>query len=288
MKKIVFLFLTFIALRSTGQQLNYNDFEGNKHASFGFSTGVIDSAFVNPKPNNVNSSPVCAKYIRDTATYDFMRIYPEMKLEDVSVYAFNAIQTPKIKVKMYTTAPVGTYVQLQLGSRSDDNYPSGVHSEYLAVTSVQNAWELLTFNYIQSPQGGAVAPTNVDKIVILFHPNSAARDTVYFDDLTGPRLNNWDLGIAPPASHAALRLYQNNPNPAIGNTSINFQLASPGMVSLRIFDLLGNSVSTLLNEHLKAGIYSIPVETSDIPTGIYFYELKKDGESKTMKMTVSK
>ncbi|MES2139614.1 MAG: T9SS type A sorting domain-containing protein [Bacteroidota bacterium] len=287
MKNLYFLILVFaITQRAAGQQ-NYCDFEGNKVLSFGLTSGVLDSFALNANPNGVNASSHCAKYIRDTTAYDIIRIYPNTKLVDVTAYADSSAQAPKIKMKLFSTAPAGTEIQLQLGMKSIDTYPAGSHSSYAGITTVQNAWEMVTFYYYESVVGSAVLPTNIDKIILLFNPLSSNRDTIYFDDLSGPPLIN-PAGISMIDASPSFKLFQNNPNPAKQNTVISFQLNSSGLVSLELFDMLGNLVESVINQEMKAGAHSIPLETATIPNGIYFYVLKKDGFSQTKRMVVSK
>lgn len=282
MKKILLLMVMF-ALNELQAQQNYCDFEGIKEMHFGVYTGILDSSHVNPGPNGINPSVLCAKYIRDTAMYDNIKIYPETKLVDVSPYA--TLTTLKIKMKLYTSAPVGSTIQLQLGIKSDDNYPSGIHSEYTAVTTAQNAWQLISFNYLQSPTGSMASPTDIDKIVILLRPNTSGRDTMYFDDLTGPELIA--SGIHSE-NQLILKLNQNSPNPAKETTHISFQLNTQGIVNLTLYDILGNKISSLLSEqNMKPGNYSIPFQTSGIPNGVYFYVLETNGIKRSMKMIVS-
>lgn len=284
--KILFFSISMfvITFQSIGQQ-NYCDFEGSKSISFGPASGIIDSMIGNPDQNSVNSSANCAKYIRNNTLYDNFKLYPYVKLADVSSYESNNALAPKLTMKIYSSAPVGTFIELQLGAKSDDNYPSGIHSEYRAVTTVKNEWQNLIFHYLQSPTGGLVTPYDVDKIVILFHPNSSDIDTMYFDDLTGPLLV--PAGVYGNQALATFQLYPNSPNPAQEITHINFQLNTPGVVNLNLFDLLGNPVMSISNEYMKAGAHSIPVETENIPSGVYFYILNKEGVSRTRKLIVS-
>jgi hypothetical protein len=170
-------------------QTNFDDFDGNKRQHFGLIKGILDSSAANPRTNSVNPSPRCAKYDRATGgRYGFIKMYPLRKLSDVSSYATHTGTPQKMKLKVYTSAPVGTLVEIQLGRKGDDNYPAGVHSQYQAYTTVRNAWEELTFTFSQIPEGSLVAPTDVDKITLLFYPNSSNTDTYYFDDLTGPSM----------------------------------------------------------------------------------------------------
>lgn len=285
MKNILLLILLFTYIQNSEGQQNYNDFEGSKASYFGYHSGILDSIFANPIFSPADSSLHCARYIRDTTMYDNLQIYPNNKLVDISNYASGAWSTPHITMKLYSTAPAGTQILLQLGSRSIPSYPAGVHSEYVAVTTAQNTWQNISFNFSQMTPGGTVSSNNIDKIVLLFHPNSSARDTIYFDDLTGPAIA--PVGIQVLENIPAFKLFQNSPNPARDLTHINFQLNSSGEVSLRLYDMLGNPIASLINQNLKAGTYSIPVETDDIPNGIYFYVLKKEGFSRSMKMIVS-
>ena len=191
MKKRYILIISlalFLSAVTFGQQ-NYNNFNGQALRNFGPRNGKLDSTTANPAINSVNANAQTAKYRRaGNAKYDNVKIYPQRKLVDVSPYATHLGIPPKLTLKVYTSAPVGTKVELQLGKKDDDQYPSGVHSQYEAVTSVQNAWEVLTFTFAQIPEGSKVDPTEVDKITLLFSPNSSNTDTYYFDELAGPEL----------------------------------------------------------------------------------------------------
>lgn len=162
---------------------------GQKNYSFGPRNGVLDSSFVNPLSDDINSKAHCVKYERKTnAKYDNIKIYPKSKLVDVSPYASYVGIPPKITMKVYTSAPVGTKIELQLGKMDDFSFPSGVHSQYEAVTTVQNKWEVITFIFAQIPPGSLVASTEVDQVTLLFAPNTSRSDIYYFDDLSFPAL----------------------------------------------------------------------------------------------------
>ncbi|MDO9186907.1 MAG: T9SS type A sorting domain-containing protein [Bacteroidia bacterium] len=282
-----FFITVFIITQKVAGQQNYCDFEGNKVISFGLSTGILDSFALNPAPDSINTSSYCAKYLRNTSLYDIIRLYPDMKLTDVSSYANSSTQAPKITMKVYSSAPVGSQIQLQLGKKNIDSFPAGTHSSYVTTTTVQNAWQEVTFYYYESPAGSMVLPTEIDKIILLFDPLSTSMEIIYFDDISGPPLMP-PAGISMIDASHSFKLFQNSPNPAKQNTVITFQLNSSGLVSLALFDMLGNLVSSLINEEMKAGTHAIPLETATKPNGIYFYVLKKDGFSQTKRMVVSK
>ena len=184
MKKVqlIILYFTLVSQVINAQQI-YDDFEGTKLQHFGTRNGTLDSTAVNPAPNNINNSQFCAKYKRSNAKFDNLKIYPNRKLSNVASYASYTGNPPKITMKVYTSAPVGTKVEIQLGKKGDDNYPSGIHSQYEAITKTQNAWEELSFTFSQIPKGSAISINDIDKLTILFAANSTNAETFYFDDI---------------------------------------------------------------------------------------------------------
>jgi len=83
-------------------------------------------------------------------------------------------------------------------------------------------------------------------------------------------------------------LEQNFPNPFNPTTNIGFQISEYGFVSLKVFDVLGKEVSTLVNENLSAGKFSVDWNTENIPSGMYFYKLTTNNFSLTKKMLLAK
>ena len=86
----------------------------------------------------------------------------------------------------------------------------------------------------------------------------------------------------------SFKLEQNYPNPFNPNTVISFQLPVDGQVSLKIYDLLGKEISTLVNEKLAPGTYTVDWNASQYPSGVYFYRLQTEGYTETRKMLLTK
>ncbi|MBK8984268.1 MAG: T9SS type A sorting domain-containing protein [Ignavibacteria bacterium] len=83
-------------------------------------------------------------------------------------------------------------------------------------------------------------------------------------------------------------LSQNYPNPFNPSTSINFDLPVDGKVSLKIYDMTGKEVMTLVNEVRSAGYYSVNFNASNLSSGAYFYILSADNFTATKKMMLLK
>ncbi|MDP3149011.1 MAG: T9SS type A sorting domain-containing protein [Ignavibacteria bacterium] len=85
-------------------------------------------------------------------------------------------------------------------------------------------------------------------------------------------------------------LQQNYPNPFNPSTEINYQIPSKGFVTLKVYDVLGNEVSTLVNEWQEAGSYNAQFTTSGkhLASGMYFYTLNAGKFTDTKKLILMK
>ncbi len=83
-------------------------------------------------------------------------------------------------------------------------------------------------------------------------------------------------------------LEQNYPNPFNPTTNIGFRIAEFGFVSIKVYNVLGKEVATLLNEEKKPGAYKIKFDGSKLSSGIYFYKLQSGDFVQTKKMILLK
>ena len=88
----------------------------------------------------------------------------------------------------------------------------------------------------------------------------------------------------PPASPTSYNLSQNYPNPFNPSTNINFTLPNAEFVTLKIYDILGKVVTTLINEELNAGNYTKTWDANNLSSGVYFYRLTAGKFTETKKM----
>ena len=72
-------------------------------------------------------------------------------------------------------------------------------------------------------------------------------------------------------------LSQNYPNPFNPTTTIRFSLPSSGMTSLKVYDIMGKEVSSLVNATMNAGEYTTQLNASSLTSGMYFYKLEFNG-----------
>ena len=83
-------------------------------------------------------------------------------------------------------------------------------------------------------------------------------------------------------------LSQNYPNPFNPSTIIRYQLPMAGHISLKVYDVLGNEVATLVNEDKPTGSYKVEFDASNLSSGIYFYKIQAENFIETKKMLLLK
>jgi parallel beta-helix repeat protein len=83
-------------------------------------------------------------------------------------------------------------------------------------------------------------------------------------------------------------LSDNYPNPFNPTTSIEYQIPQEGLVTLRIFDVVGREVATLVNQHNKPGKYNVEFDATNLSSGMYIYQLKANDFISTKKMMLLK
>jgi len=115
-------------------------------------------------------------------------------------------------------------------------------------------------------------------------------------DLSGGSYGLWrrplsDLATGvgeDPSSPLTLSLEQNYPNPFNGMTTIGFTLKKAGLVTLRVYDVLGREVASLVNEQKGPGVYSVSWNATQVTSGVYLYELQSGDLIQTRKLLLLK
>jgi hypothetical protein len=84
------------------------------------------------------------------------------------------------------------------------------------------------------------------------------------------------------------KLYQSTPNPFCATTNVKFSLKNPSPVTLKIYNLIGQEIETLIDEELDAGTYNAKWAAENAPDGIYFCRLKAGTFNETKKIILAR
>ena len=188
--------LAFLGAPALWGQTLWDNFEDVRKGTYGFISGTFVPYTGNPDPVG-NTSKTVATYTRNPAEL-FDVIILDQQTESLADYVSGAKQ---MSIDVWSPAS-GIPIQITLENSITAlpaNYPTGRHSVYLTTTTVASAWETLNFSFAERPD--ATVPNDaVDRMVLLFNPNTNTTATYYFDNLTGPELANDSCATAAPDS----------------------------------------------------------------------------------------
>ncbi|MCX6163852.1 MAG: T9SS type A sorting domain-containing protein, partial [Ignavibacteriae bacterium] len=151
------------------------------------------------------------------------------------------------------------------------SFTAGADTVIRVMNNINN--QLFTFNFARQPTALVFDPD--DDIVIKFATTIGVKE----------------ISTVVPGKFA---LEQNYPNPFNPNTIIRFKIKDLRFSTLKVYDILGKEIATLVNEKLKPGTYEVTFDArlhgqgSNLPSGIYFYQLKSDNFIETKKLILLK
>ncbi|MBP9746615.1 MAG: family 16 glycosylhydrolase [Saprospiraceae bacterium] len=233
------------------------------------STGMLSRDIPNPGTNSINASNLCGKYVRSaTQQYDVLAY----DIEDIKSAADFISSTSKFYLDLYTDAPIGTQVLLQLENKNQAlpaNYPIGRHSRYMVTTTKQNEWERLAFHFLDKP-GNTVSDFGVNQLILLFASNSFTGHTYYFDNFDIYTLSN-TVGIQSIDIPKALKIF---PNPIVDQLSLNWD-SNETLLSAQLYDTTGKQIRNVFPRAKRLYTWTL----ADLSKGSYIIKLIFDDGS---------
>lgn len=174
-------------------------------------------------------------------------------------------------------------------------YMTDISNDPIPIDSIYTGTKI--FSVI--PSHGTISGHDSLKVVVYFSPNSAQvfKDTLFISSSSLPSIAEIPLlgnGIvtsvvrSPSNGPAGFRLMQNYPNPFNPSTVISYDLPDRGYVLLKIYDDLGREVALVVDGVQSAGEHKVTFDAADLPSGLYFYTLRRGTVSITRKMLLLK
>jgi hypothetical protein len=175
------------------------------------------------------------------------------------------------------------------GNWTADNYALGTSSGTLQ----KGQWNTLKYNVAGHIKDGSITKTRGTGTFILqvLYANPPKwNGRLFFDNLTLFGIADAPTSVAQNTSGVPheYQLYNNYPNPFNPSTTIRYSLKQDGVVTLKVYDVLGREVTTLVNEPQKAGSYSVLFDAKQLASGTYFYTIRAGSFVKTEKMMLLK
>ncbi len=204
---------------------------------------------------------------RDGTVYEKNFSFADNKLTDSAavylessnnaLHGFSALSSHWTTIQQ-TDAIAGLYVTGLIGVAWTANF-----SKVYTYNGIQGNWVEKTF-VTTDPSGIAYAGDRTGLLVL-------NGDLYAFSpDIEAPT----SVGMEEPLIPEVFSLAQNFPNPFNPTTTIRFEIGDWELVTLKIFDMLGREVVTLVNEKKPAGSYQIPWNANGMANGVYFYRLE--------------
>ncbi|MEL6922461.1 MAG: family 16 glycosylhydrolase, partial [Bacteroidota bacterium] len=259
---------------------SFENFDDPGRATRGTVSGTFEDEVDNPASNDVNSSALVGKYTRDAGSQFDVIFYSISDLGDVSDYLSG---DDKIFIDIYTAAPIGTQILLQMENRNAamGDYPQGRHSRFEVTTTKQNEWERLEFSLLDQPDG-SVSNTAVNQFVLLFAPGSNNGDVYYFDNFDSYEATET---VSTKNLTTAIQMVRLSPNPSNGSILLE-NISTLQVDSIQLMDMQGKLLREMPVE--IGPQQSQRVELGKLPTGTYLLNvLNRKGAQQSLRLVIS-
>lgn len=237
------------------------------------STGTFAGGITNPAKDSINSSNSVNRYYRNSAvSYDAM-VLKAMPIKNATEFERGNLI---LKMKLYTTAPVGTEININFENRAraGQDYPIGRRCVLQAKTTRTRAWEELTFKLILRPDPTTL-DGHIDQLVILLAPNTSTNDVYFFDDFTleeRPCKEAQSGSEEIEISSLGIHVY---PNPIADELQLDLPFEAN---AFELFDMHGKSLISVSN------LIDLNKQLPSISSGIYWLQVRNDTKQGRVKL----
>lgn len=245
------------------------------------------SRSINPTAPPLSLIPDTLIYKIDSSLYVYHRYFDFNYGEWINVYRLNGSAGDQWVMWDYSHNGSGPFEKAEIDSIIDITlFGQGTKlmfvSYYLLFFDGTDTMRLYRY-YDQLLKGIGFYSRGAAELDAQMYLHGAVIDGVLYGDTTVVSLDNI---IEEFPSH--FELQQNYPNPFNPQTKIKFYIPERTFVKLKVFDLLGNELETLVSEVKDSGYHEIVFDGSELPSGVYFYTLQTQKFNQTKKMVLLK
>lgn len=215
--------------------------------------------------------------------------------ENTELEVINSIMYGNSKVELFIEGKTPEITYSIIESASTESYFGEGCSEdnpYLVDGAryklANNSCSYSDGNTVVSPAIDAGHPDSLDAVLDCYAGLGTSRaDLGYY----GGRYNDMPVSVIDEVATqipSNYELAQNYPNPFNPSTTIQFAIPKAGMVSLKIYNILGQEVATLINREMNAGFQRVNFDASNLTSGLYFYRISSGKFTDVKKMLLIK
>lgn len=246
--------------------------------------------------DNSNFTPLLLKSVDygiswvNKFSIDSMATYAIAKTNDVMLISGGKSGANGIEMLIYKSTDDGEqWSQILL-------LPGNINGSRFVDLSINSNGDFLAISnnkiFFSSDQGNAWHSEDfpLETLSSLFFSNTSTwwvtgQNSLVLKNINSGITNIKGLHSSSPDNYS---LSQNYPNPFNPSTKINYSIAAAGIVTIKIYDILGREISTLVNEEKSAGKYEVNFNASPLASGVYFYQIKAGGFVSSKKMILIK
>ena len=202
---------------------------------------------------------------------------------DAQLYQIRLVLDPATSYRLsfdaFSTSGHDVDVSL-FSTNTGQNY--GISSMRQDVTT---SWKTFTLDFTTPP-----VPTLIDdgRLQFSFGPYAVSGETYYFDNVLLSPVDASPTISTKGGTPDTFILEQNTPNPFNPTTTIRYILRNASRVILKVFDVLGREIATLVDDFESVGAHAAVFEAGQLSSGIYFYRLQTPASAQTKRMLLVK
>jgi len=266
---------------STKQIIWYSTENNYVNIEYSYNNGASWNNVVSSYPNTGVYNWTVSNIISDNC---LVRIGDYPSFFDVSDSSFSIVYLTPVELLSFSSDVVDNYVTLNWTTSTETNNSEfNVERSVISTTGRNLEWQTIS---IVNGNGTTTEPQNysfVDENISVGKYQYRLKQ-IDFNGTFGYS-KTIEVEINPPSKFS---LEQNYPNPFNPSTTIQFNLAKDSYVSLKVYDINGEEISSLIEGYKQAGTYSLNFEPNNLPSGIYLYRIVTEDFSAVQKMTYLK
>ncbi len=230
----------------------------------------------NPDPSGVNDSNYVLRFLRahDGNPWGgfWSNVFEPLEMDDMK-YTHYQVWKPRV-------SPLRFKVE---GSDQTGDF----EHESMEPQQLTEEWETITFYYpdaageypVIAVMPDFAEPVDLSDDIVIYLDNIILSDSP--DDPLATSIEQGELPVQ-------LALKQNYPNPFNPSTNITFELNNPDRVTLKVYNMLGHEIATLVNGNMSSGEHHVSFNAEGLSSGMYLYRLQTSSRSITRTMTLIK